>query len=280
MDTSFSRGDEKPVVMLIHGMWSRPAVWTHFRGYLEARGYRVLTPALRHHEHDGVHPELGTTSLADYVADLAGEIARLGRKPFIVGHSMGGLLAQMLAARGLATAIVGLAPAQSAGIINIDMRTVWVFRREFTSMGFWRRPQLPSFDAMRYGALNGLDDDDKEQLYSTLIPESGRALFEIGWWFCDRRRTTWLNPANIDCPVLFLTGTDDRLTPFWLTQRAAEAYDGRARLEALPGHAHWLPSEPGWERIAERTVHFFERDARAMGRAAEPAALGELVAIR
>jgi len=91
--------------MLVHGMWSRPHVWDNFRQFFEARNYRVVVPALRHHDRspDGTpHPDLGTTSLADYISDLACEIGQLDRKPLVIGQSMGGLLAHMLAARGLA----------------------------------------------------------------------------------------------------------------------------------------------------------------------------------
>lgn len=277
---------DKPVVMFIHGMWSRPHVWDGFRTYFEDRGYKVVVPTLRHHEigADGrSHPDLATTSVADYVSDIALEIGRLGRKPLVIGHSMGGLIAQILATRGLARAVVGLAPAQIAGVFNYDIRSSWIFRNEFTSWGFWRRPQLPSFEAMRFGALNCMAEADAERLYETLVPESGQTLLEIGLWFLDRQRTTWINPADVRCPMLFLTGAEDRLTPLWLTQRITGFYEGKARIEALAGRGHWLPSEPGWEALAERAALFFETEAADMARGLSPqvrALAGELAAIR
>lgn len=277
---------EAPAVMLIHGMWSRPHVWDGFRAYFEDQGYKVIVPALRHHEAaaDGLpHPELATTSVADYASDIAREIGKLGRKPLVIGHSMGGLIAQLLAARGLARAVVGLAPAQIAGAFNYDLRSSWLFRREFSSWGFWRRPQLPSFEAMRFGALNGMAEAQAEELYGTLVPESGRTLLEIGLWFLDGQRTTWINPADVCCPMLFLTGTQDRLTPLWLTRRVTDFYDGKARLEAVEGRGHWLPSEAGWEMLAERAARFFETEAAEMARSLSPASralAGELAAVR
>ena len=267
-----ARGDA-PVVMLIHGMWSRPHVWDNFRAFFEARGYRTIVPTLRFHDiqpGDDPHPSLGETSLSDYLDSLTGEIGRLGTKPLIIGHSMGGLLAHLLAARGFARAVVGLAPAQNAGVFNHDLRTSWIFRREFSRFGFWRQPQLPSFEAMRYGVMNRLPERDREELYATLIPESGRAMLEIGFWFLDRQRTTWINPAKVGCPMLFMTGTEDKLTPLWLTQRLAEPYEGNLKVEALRGHSHWLPAEPGWERIAERAAGFFEKEAPEMARQMAP----------
>src|SRR5690606_7590367 len=100
----------------------------------------------------------------------------------------------------------------------------------------------------------------------SLRHESGRTLLEIGFWFLDRQRTTWINPADVACPMLFLTGTKDKLTPLWLTQRLAEPYGEQLKVEAVPGRAHWLPAEPGWEQLAERSLHFFEKEAAIMAR--------------
>lgn len=272
-------------VMLIHGMWSQPRVWDNFRGFLEARGYTVVVPALRHRAEPGrdPHPELGITSVADYADDLAAEIGKLGRKPLVVGHSMGGLLAQILAARDLVQSAVCLASAHCAGYMSFDPKPLWIFRKQTLSGRFWTRPQLPSLETMSYGVLNGLPGHEREAVYATLVPESGRAFFEIAYWFFDRRRATVVNPAEVSCPLLMLTGTEDRLTPVHMTTRLVEGYEGRAVLETLPGHAHWLPAEPGWERIAERAVHFFEAEAPAMARripVPASAGFGGLVPVR
>lgn len=254
----------KPVVLMVHGMWCRPQVWDKMRSYFETKGYHVLTPALRYHDcepGETPHPELGHTSLRDYVADLENLIRSLKERPLVIGHSMGGTLMQLLAARDLIKAGIGLAPAQCAGPINLDPRTMWIFKREFFKSRFWRKPQLPKFDAMRYGVLNGLPEDDQKALYDTLIPESGRALLEIGYWFVDRQRTTWINPQAVTTPMLFMTGERDRITPAWVAKRLAANYGDNVRLEILPDRAHWLPAEEGWENLAQRCVEFFEFEA-------------------
>ncbi|MEQ8281988.1 MAG: alpha/beta hydrolase [Parvibaculum sp.] len=278
-------GSEGRTVMLVHGMWSRPHVWDNFRTFFEARGYRVVVPALRHRAEPGAdpHPELGVTSIADYADDLAAEIRNLGHKPVIIGHSMGGLLAQILAARDLVHAAVCLASAHCAGYMSFDPGPLWIFRKQTLSSRFWERPQLPSLDTMSYGVLNGLPPAERDAVYGTLVPESGRAFFEIAYWFFDRRRATTVNPADVSCPLLMLTGVDDRLTPAHMTKRVVEGYAGRAMLETLPGHAHWLPAEPGWERIAERTAAFFEAEAPVLARQIPvpvPAPAGDLVPVR
>ena len=255
-------GDER-VIVLVHGMWSRPHVWENFRRYFEARGYRVVTPTLRHHniepggEH---HPELGSLSLLHYAEDLAAEIRALDTRPFIIGHSMGGLLALMLAARGLARGAALLASSHCAPIFAFDISIASVFRREFMSR-FWRRPQLPSYAAMRSGVLNGLGEEEARALYATLIPESGRCLAEIGFWFFDRQQAAYVDAKQVACPLLFLTGTEDRLTTPSHAWATAEYFGPKARIEFLRGRGHWLPGEPGWETAASKVERFFEIEA-------------------
>ncbi len=121
-------------VVMIHGMWGSGAYWGNFRGWFESRGYRVVTPTLRHHGgrfEDPPPPGLGTTSLLDYTADLEQEIRALGDEPILIGHSMGGLLAQILASRGLGKALVLLAPASPRGIVALTpsvIRSFWSSR--------------------------------------------------------------------------------------------------------------------------------------------------------
>ncbi len=65
-------------------------------------------------------PQLAKQSIADYTRDMTAFIARLPEPPVIVGHSMGGLIGQQLAAQGLARALVLLAPGGAMGRAAVD----------------------------------------------------------------------------------------------------------------------------------------------------------------
>ena len=97
-------------IVMVPGACSRPWVFDEFRGHFEAAGWRVETPGLRYHDPEPGQPpdpRLAQTSLADYLADLSRFIEDLPERPertVVMGHSMGGLLAQLLAAKGLARA--------------------------------------------------------------------------------------------------------------------------------------------------------------------------------
>lgn len=259
----FGREERGRTIMLVHGMWSRPHVWNGFRGFFEDRGYQVVTPTLRHHDIEpgmAADPALATTSLLDYAADLERHVLTLDEKPYIIGHSMGGLLTQMLAARGLARAAALLASTHCAPVFAFDLAVARIFRREFTGR-FWRRHQLPSYASMRWGALNGFGEEEASDLYRTLIPESGRSLLEIAFWYLDRNRASFVDRHSVTCPLLFITGTEDRLTPPDFAWSTVDYYGPKARIEFLRNRGHWLPSEPGWEETAAKIARFFEIEA-------------------
>ena len=92
-------------IVMIHGMWGGPWCWESYEAYFEKEGYRCVTPTLRYHDiHPGNEPDsrLGRVSLIDYADDLEELIRGLDGPVILMGHSMGGLLTQILASRGLA----------------------------------------------------------------------------------------------------------------------------------------------------------------------------------
>lgn len=257
-------GGRERTLVLIHGMWSRPHVWANFKTFFEDRGYRVVTPQLRHHDIEpGMEPhrELGELSLLNYVDDLETEIRALGCRPFVIGHSMGGLLAQILASRGMTRGAALLASAHCAPVWAFETNALRIFGRHLLRRDFWKLPQLPSYEGMRWGALNGFREKEARDIYATLIPESGRCLFELAFWYLDGAHASLVDAERMTCPLLFITGAEDRLTRPQLGARTARYYGHRARFELMPGRGHWLPSEPGWELIAARAAHFFEVEA-------------------
>jgi pimeloyl-ACP methyl ester carboxylesterase len=161
---------------------------------------------------------------------------------------MGGLLAQMLAARGLARAAVLLAPAAPAGVWAIGPSVLRSFWGILTTWGFWRKPVRQTFDAASYSLLHRLPPDQRHQVYGRFGPESGRVVFEIGLWLLDARHAARVDAAKVACPMLVVGGREDRMTPPWAMRRVARRY--RATYREHEHHAHWLVGEPGWQDIA------------------------------
>ena len=108
-------GSRKAPVVMIHGAFCGPWSLDGLKRRFKEAGYAVTTPCLRFHDQKPPPAALGTTGLGEFAADLEDEIQALGTAPILVGHSMGGLLAQQLAARMQTRALVLLAPSAPWG---------------------------------------------------------------------------------------------------------------------------------------------------------------------
>ena len=238
-------------LVMIHGMWGGSWYWENYKKFLEGQGWQCHTPTLRYHDIDPKDPPpagLGATSLLDYTRDLEEFILGLEEKPIIMGHSMGGLLAQMLGARDLARGLVLLTPASPRWINALKFSVIKSFWTVLTKWGFWHKPQRLPFEAAVYAMLHLLPESEQKAAYEKFVYESGRAAWEIGFWILDPTRANQVDAANITCPVLVISGAEDRITPASVVKNVARKY--RAAYKEFPNHAHWVLSEPGWEDIA------------------------------
>lgn len=253
-----SRARALPPVLMIHGAFCGPWSLQGLREKFEAAGYSVTAPALRFH--DGKRPPaaLATTGLTDYAADLEQEIRTLKAPPILVGHSMGGLLAQMLAARLQVRALVLLAPSAPWGVAPTTLFEIGAAHVMHLHPGYWNQVLEPSRDVALAHSLDKLPRHMRDEVFGRFVPESGRATFEIMNWGIDFHQASAVDSDAVTAPLLFLTGSEDRINPPSTVARIAALYKGRATAEVLDGMGHWLIGEPGWERLAERALEWLE----------------------
>ena len=246
-----------PVVM-IHGAFCAGWAFAHWRAIFEARGYAVHLPVLRHHD-CGAHPpeKLGTTSLLDYADDLAELLQKLREPAFLIGHSMGGLLAQILAARCDVRGIACLAPSAPYGILPSTHFEIASAQALFFAGDFRSRPLKPEKWIAVSNSLDMLPEKERDAVFAQFVPESGLATFEIMHWGLDGRMASTVDAAKVHCPVLCLAGTRDKVNPPGTVANIAQRYRRLATFEELPNHSHWLIGEPGWEKIAARVADWF-----------------------
>ncbi|MCD4715398.1 MAG: alpha/beta hydrolase, partial [Desulfobacterales bacterium] len=172
-------------IFMIHGMFGGSWCWDNYRKLFEEKGYHCIIPTLRFHDvspDELPNPQLGTTSLLDYAGDIEREIRKLDSIPFLMGHSMGGLIAQILGSRGLAKGLMLLTPASPGGILALTPSVLKSFRSTLTKWGFWKKPVRQTFNEAVYSMLHLLPVDEQRQAYKKFVYESGKAVFEIGFW--------------------------------------------------------------------------------------------------
>ena len=232
-----------PSLYFIHGMWSTPAVWAGLRARFEAAGYVTHAACLPYHDRDPAlppPPELGRMSVQDYIDHLVADIARLPEVPIIIGHSLGGFLAQAVAARVQPPALVLLSPAPSAktGVLApSSLRAMWGVIRHW---GWWKRPTLLDDAGARYGVYNGVPTDVADAEIKALVWDSGRVLFELSLPGLAKAPAATIDFARLTMPVLIIVGAQDQITTAAVARATARAIGANVDYHELPDTGHWL----------------------------------------
>ena len=240
-------------IFMIHGMWVGSWCFDRYKAFFEGKGYRVVAPTLPYHDTDPngpPHPMVGTASLQEYSAFLEGEIRKLDAPPIVMGYSMGGLLAQILAARGLGKAHILLMPAPPAGVFALRPSVVWSFMEGLTHWAFWRKPFKPSFGKTVYAMLHLTAPEDQKKFYERMVYESGWASAQIGFWPFDFSKGAYVDETKVSQPMLVISGSEDRITPAAVVRKVAAKYAHVAEHREFPGMAHNVMGEAGWEDVA------------------------------
>jgi non-heme chloroperoxidase len=241
-------------IVMIHGMFGHGGFWANYRPFFERRGFEVLTPTLRMHEdryRDHPPSELGTVSMRDYADELAELIGALPSPPILVGHSMGGLLALMLAGRGLAERAALLCPVTPYGIDNSSLMGASVLMNVLRAPRLETKPVKLSYRGALKGGLEVLKPEQRRKTYALLGFDSGRALSEMVFWKRDEARTTRVEPSDVTCPLLIVAAGRDTMVPVRGQQEMARMYGRVATYREFPEHTHLVLAGPGWRKVAQ-----------------------------
>jgi non-heme chloroperoxidase len=250
--------DRKPsagkTIVMIHGAFAGPWCFDRFRPVFEQRGWTcdaVTLPA-----HGGAPDDtsrLAVLGVADYRLALAAHLRSFADPPVLLGHSMGAVLAQQLAASGLARAMILASPAPRFGILPFTDGEK-LAARELMGLGpFWTTAIHPNFEIAAANSLNCIPPSMRQSIFDRFGSESGRALFELFFWMFDSGAATALDVDQIRCPVMCFSGTEDCLISLATARATANGLQQAYFWEAT-GHGHMLLLEPQAERLAERIV--------------------------
>ena len=229
-------------LVLIHGMWCTGENLARLDALFSARTYdcrRLTLPA--HEAGPDQAAAVGALSILDYVDAAKTFIAEqnFSQPPVLLGHSMGGLIAQVLAAEIKPAALVLLTPASPWGINALHPKVLPVGLPVFSKPGFWRRPHILSPERSRKYAVNGLHSSQQEKIINNLVYESGRALSEIAFWWADRQQATRVDSDAVQCPVYVVSAGQDSLTPAAVVKKVAAHY-ANSTYRHWPARSHWV----------------------------------------
>jgi pimeloyl-ACP methyl ester carboxylesterase len=233
---------ERQPLLFVHGYFADAEVWTPMLQAFAALGYPSHAVHLRGRAGSRPGTDLGRASIADFADDVQ-QVARSLGRPVIVGHSMGGLIAQVVATRGATDALVLFAPAPPRGIPVMTWRLARKQLRYMPAV-LASRAVHPHREDLRDLVMNGVPAAEQDALLDLLQAESGRAGRDLSITGVPVPR------QDVHARVLVFGGTEDRFIPIGRIRRVAARYG--APLIVLPGRGHMLIREPGWADLVAR----------------------------
>ena len=259
-------------VVFIHGLWLLPSSWANWADFFKQAGYAPLTPDWPDDpetvEEARAHPDVLAKKTLKQVADHTTEIINaLDKKPAVIGHSTGGLLAQMLAGRGLSAATVAIDPGVFRGVLPLPasvLRGVGPFLVNPLTRG---RPITLTFDQFKYGWANALDEKEARELYDGYsVAGSGEPIFQAA----AANFNPWTE-AKVDTknpergPLLIISADEDHTVPWAIANASYKKQkhnEGVTEIVKLQGRGHALTIDAGWRDVADTALAFVDRFAR------------------
>ncbi|MBI4635861.1 MAG: alpha/beta fold hydrolase [Candidatus Rokubacteria bacterium] len=235
-------------LLFVHGMWGGSWYLENYLRFAAKAGWDAWAVNLRGHHGSRPVGDLGRVSVADYVTDVADVLDRIGPAA-VVGHSMGGLIAQLVAHRSDVRAAVFMTSAAPRGIVVLRWPVLSRMWRYLGAM-IAARPFRTRDDDSRALLLNRLEASVQATLLPRFVEESGRAARELAFGLIP------VDATRVRCPTLVVGASRDRITPPAVQRRIARKY-GADYLEA-EGHAHMLSLEDGWEEPLARVLGWLE----------------------
>jgi pimeloyl-ACP methyl ester carboxylesterase len=256
-------------IVFIHGLWLLPSSWDNWAAHFEENGYAAVQPSWPDDpetvEEARANPDVLAKKTLGQVADHTAEvIGALDRKPAVMGHSTGGLLAQMIADRGLSAATVAIDPGPFRGVLPLPISTLRVSLPVLRNPLNRGRAVTLTFDQFKYGWANALDEEEAKRLYETYhVAAPGIALAQMANANLNPFTEAKLDPRNPDRgPLLILEGDDDHTVHPAI---ANASYKRQSRNEAvteiekIPNRGHSLTIDSGWREVAQTALDFIKR---------------------
>jgi pimeloyl-ACP methyl ester carboxylesterase len=258
-------------VVFIHGLWLLPSSWDRWAGVFEEAGYAPLAPGWPDDpetvEAARANPEVfagkGVAQVADHFAEAIGALTK---KPAIVGHSFGGLIAQILAGRGLAAVSVAVDPAPFRGVLPLPIaaiRTTLPVLRNPANRG---RAVTLSFEQFLYGWANALGEKEAKRIYEEFhVAAPGKPVFQAAMANLNPGAETKVDSNNPERgPLLIFTGENDHAVPPAMSRAAFKKQSrnkGVTEHIVMPGRDHSLTVDDKWREVADAALAFVKRFA-------------------
>lgn len=258
-------------VVFIHGLWLLARSWDRWAELFAAAGYAPVTAGWPDDpdtvEAARAHPEVFAGKTVGQVADhFAAVIERLDRTPAVVGHSFGGLLAQIVAGRGLSAATVAIDAAPFRGVLPLPISSLRAAAPVLGNPANRHRAVPLTYEQFRYAFANAVDEAEAKELFENFaVPAPGAPLFQAAAANLNPWSETKVDTHNPDRgPLLIVSGERDTTVPHAISKAAYDKQRGNPGITEfveIPGRGHSLTIDSGWRTVAETALAFIRRFA-------------------
>lgn len=257
-------------VVFVHGLWLLSSSWQRWRNLFEDAGYATVAPGwpddptsverARNAPEAFAHKTVQATT-----EHYASAIGLLARRPAVVGHSFGGLIAQKIAGAGLSAATVAIDNAPFKGVLPLPLAALKSSAPVLANPANRGRAVTLSFEQFKFGWANNLDDDEAIELYNTFhVPAAGAPVFQAALAnlnvFGGETAVDHDNPDR--GPLLIIAGENDNTVPLAITNATYKIQSrnpGVTEIAYLPDRGHSLVIDHGWLEVATAALDFVRR---------------------
>jgi non-heme chloroperoxidase len=261
-------GGRTPVVF-IHGLWLLPSSWDRWAEVFRGAGYAPISAGWPDDPETvaeaNEHPEVFAGKTVGQVADHYAEvIGLLGKQPAVIGHSFGGLLAMILAGRGLSNVTVAIDAAPFQGVLPLPISALRSASPVLSNPANRHKAIPLTFEQFHYAFANAVDEAEARKLYDEYaVPAPGAPLFQAAvanfnpW---SEVKVDHENPYR--GPLLIVSGEKDHTVPPTISNYAYKLQQkntGVTEFASIPGRGHSLTIDSGWLEVCNTSLAFVER---------------------
>jgi non-heme chloroperoxidase len=256
-------------VVFIHGLWLLPSSWQRWAEVFEEGGYAAVIPGWPDDpetvKEANANPEVFAHKTVGQVADHFDEVIRtLTKKPAVIGHSFGGLLAQIIAGRGLAAVTVAVDPAPFRGVLPLPISALKSSRPVLGNPANRNHAVPLTYEQFRFAFANAVGEDEAKELYETFaVPASGAPLFQAATANLNPWTEAKVKTKNPDRgPLLIISGEKDNTVPWSIANasyKRQKRNKGVTEIVEIPNRGHALTIDRGWREVADTALAFVKR---------------------
>jgi pimeloyl-ACP methyl ester carboxylesterase len=260
-------------IVLIHGLWVTPRSWEHWIERYEGRGYRVLAPAYPGLEvevealNEDASP-IEALTIPAVVEHYEGIVGELDKPPILMGHSMGGLIVQILLDHGYGAAGVAIDSVAPEGVRRVPLAQTRAAFPVLRNPANRHRAVGFTPEQFHYGFANTLSREDSDEVYERYhVPAPGSFIWAaVLANFTPGHQEGYVDYDNEErAPLLLIAGGEDHLQPAAVSESNFKHYrhsNATTDYKEFPGRSHYTVGEDGWEEVADYALDWAVEHAK------------------